>query len=53
MVLVPINRQCRDPETWTGAIFAFDSRLSVMVFEEGENAYFYFESGERWPNVAG
>lgn len=28
---------------WRRTIFALDSTLSIMVFEEGENAYFTFK----------
>lgn len=41
--LIHINRQWRHPEMWRETIFAFDSTLSIMVFEEGENAYFTFK----------
>jgi hypothetical protein len=41
--LMHSNRQCRDPDMWKGAIFAFDLTLSIMVFEEGENTYFMFK----------
>lgn len=41
--LIHINRQCRDPEMWKGAIFAFDLTLSIMVFGKGANAQFVFK----------
>lgn len=44
MFLIPITRQWRDSEVWQGTIFAFDSTLSVMVFEEGGNVYFTFKA---------
>lgn len=43
LFLTRINRRYRDLEMWRGIIFVFDLILFIMVFEEGENVYFFFK----------